>query len=139
MARKTWIMACLLGLLSLCSCKTHYVITEKEVPVETVKVEYRTSTRVDSVYVMDSVSVYMEGDTVFKDKIRLVYRDLLRTDTVHERDSVEKPVYVKTEEVTEVNRLTVGQKFLAWSGFVAWILLVLFLVGKLKDKLGVDT
>lgn len=135
---RTKVVIFILATFMLCSCKTHYVTVEKEIPVETVKVEYRTIAKVDSVWVHDSVGTRLSGDTVLIDRVRSVYKYLREVDTLCVTDSVDRPIYVNTETVTEVRRLTAGQRILAWSGVVAWILLLLFLLGKFKDKLGID-
>ena len=55
----------------------------KLVPVETVRTEREFIDRWkrDSVHVRDSVFVLVKGDTVFKDRSRVVYRDRLVMDT----------------------------------------------------------
>ena len=127
----------LVFLLLLCSCKsTKYI----EVPVEAekVKIEYvdkfqkdSINTR-DSIYVADSVFIYVKGDTVtqvqksyiYKDKI--VYKDKLVTDTICKIDSIP---YIKTvEKIVEVNVINSWQKSLMWIGSIVclYILGVLF-------------
>ena len=127
----------LVFLLLLCSCKsTKYI--EVPVEVEKVRIEYvdkfqkdSIDTR-DSIYVADSVFIYVKGDTVtqvqksyiYKDKI--VYKDKLVTDTICKIDSIP---YIKTvEKIVEVNVINSWQKSLMWIGGIVclYILGVLF-------------
>lgn len=57
----------------------------KHVPVETVKTEkeYVDRWNRDSVYIRDSVFVLVKGDTVFKDRYRIVYKDRYSRDTAY--------------------------------------------------------
>lgn len=57
----------------------------KHVPVETVKTEKEHVDRWnrDSVYIRDSVFVLVKGDTVFKDRYRIVYKDRYSRDTAY--------------------------------------------------------
>lgn len=127
----------LIFLLLLCSCKsTKYI--EVPVEVEKVRIEYvdkfqkdSIDTR-DSIYVADSVFIYVKGDTItqvqksyiYKDKI--VYKDKLVTDTICKIDSIP---YIKTvEKIVEVNVINSWQKSLMWIGGIVclYILGVLF-------------
>lgn len=96
---KIWLPVVLMALL-LAGCKS-----VKYVPVTEYHDRYvsRTDTmlRVDSVYLHDSVSVMMRGDTVFttktryKDRLKYVYNT--KTDTVAVHDSIPYPVKVEVE------------------------------------------
>ncbi len=75
-------------LLMLCACtSTKYV----EVPVVTYKVVndsiVSVKVKVDSIFERDSIYInqYTYGDTVYRDKIKYIYRyrDKLRIDTLH--------------------------------------------------------
>ena len=63
----------ILLMLAICltSCRSI-----KYVPVETVKTEYKTrdSIRFDSIYEHDSIFLFVNGDTVYKEKYRYKYR-----------------------------------------------------------------
>ena len=82
----------LIGLIGVClvSCRTKYV----SVPEYHTEYKVRTDSFIkrDSVWVHDSVSVWMKGDTVFKEKLKQVYNDHYiytnKTDTVIKTDSV---------------------------------------------------
>lgn len=112
-------------ILLLCSCRsTKYI--EVPVEVERVKIKYvdkfqkdSLDTR-DSIYVSDSVFIFVKGDTItqlkkqyiYKDKV--VYRDKLVTDTVCKVDSIP---YIKTvEKIVKVNELKSWQKSLMGIG-----------------------
>lgn len=90
----------LLVCLMLAGCRT-----VRYVPVETVRTDsvYVDRFTRDSVYLRDSVFVnrWMQGDTVFVDKVsvKYLYRDRWRHDTVAvvRRDSVQIPVPVERE------------------------------------------
>lgn len=130
----------LVFLLLLCSCKsTKYI----EVPVEVdkVKIEYvdkfqkdSIDTR-DSIYVTDSVFIYVKGDTVtqvyksyiYKDKI--IYKDKLVIDTVCKVDSIP---YIKTvEKIVEVNVIKSWQRNLMWIGGIVCLCILGVLFWKL--------
>jgi len=89
-------------LLILFGCTTQYV------PVETVRRDsvFLERLQKDSIFVKDSVLVREKGDTVFKDKLRYVYKYVVRKDTVYieRRDSVQVPYPV-------VKKLTRWQQF----------------------------
>lgn len=57
----------------------------KYVPVETVKTEkeYVDRWNRDSVYIRDSVFMLIKGDTVFKDRVRIIYKDKFVRDTAY--------------------------------------------------------
>ena len=89
----------LIGLIEVClvSCRT------KSVSVPEYHTEYKVRTdsfiKKDSVWVHDSVSVWMKGDTVFKEKLKKVYNEHYiytnKTDTVMKTDSVRVPFPVE--------------------------------------------
>ncbi len=67
-------------LLLLSGCKS-----VKYIPVESVKIEkeYIDKWKRDSVHVRDSVFVLVKGDSVFKDRYRIVYKDRHSRDTAY--------------------------------------------------------
>lgn len=69
------------------------------VPVESVKTEiqYKDKLQRDSIHVIDSVFLLVKGDTVFRDRYRVVYKDKLIRDTayIHKVDSVQVPYPVE--------------------------------------------
>ena len=57
------ILIILLAILSLASCKTSTKIVE--VPVEVIKKEYVYNTKIDSIYIRDSIDRWQKGDTLY--------------------------------------------------------------------------
>lgn len=81
----------------LISCKT----TEKiiEVPVETVKTEYKDVYHFDSIYLKENVYIYQKGDTVFRDSTYIKYVEKQIHDTLITHDTI--PKVVPIEKIVE--------------------------------------
>lgn len=83
------------SILSSCSPK---VVTVPEYHTEYV-VKTDTLLRLDSIYKHDSVSVYVKGDTIFKDKYITLdkYHNVYKTktDSFVKTDSIKTPVFVE--------------------------------------------
>lgn len=108
-------------LLLSCRVRREYV----EVPVEVVKKEYITTTKVDSIFVKDSVDRYVSGDTVYLYREKVKYQYLYKTDTLIQIDSIPKIIKQITTEEVEVNKIYWWQKLLIWlGGFTAIIGLI---------------
>lgn len=116
--------------LMLCSCRTI-----EYVPVETVttKVDsiYINKVQVDSIFERDSIFInqYTHGDTVYRDKVKFIYRyrDKLRIDTLHHWhvDSV----LVEQTRIIEVEKPpSKWQSFLHYLGIFALATIVVLLV-----------
>lgn len=72
-------------LLLLFSILTIFVnCSPKVVPVADVKIDsvYVARVQRDTIYERDSVLIYAQADTIYKEKYRYVYRDRLLTDTL---------------------------------------------------------
>lgn len=108
----------------LISCRTQYV------PVETVKVEYRTrdSIRQDSIYLRDSVYMTVKGDTVYLYKYKYLYkyRYTDRTDTLMTTDSIQVPYPVEKQ-------LTGWQQLKLDYGGSAMLVIIVIVIVKLKN------
>lgn len=118
-------------LLASCSAQKQIV----EVPVETVRTEYVHDTRVDSVFVKDSVDRFVKGDTVFIYKEHTKYKYLNKTDTIVRVDSIPKIVKVETVKEVEVNHIRWYQKALMWAGGITTLLFVLScIIYRIKAK-----
>ena len=95
----TIIAVAMLILSMFCRCTTTKYIPVTEYR-DRVVVKTDSFMNTDSVYIHDSVSVYIRGDTVFKDKFRLQYKDRYiarnRSDTLVVRDSI--PYKVETRK-----------------------------------------
>lgn len=85
-----------------------------EVPVESVKTEYRDKLVHDSVYVRDSISNTTRNDTVFNTKYKYIYRYKLVKDTVNLKDTITKTITIEKEK--EVNKLNTWQLVLVIIG-----------------------
>lgn len=124
------IAVAMLVLSMFCRCTT-----TKYVPVteykDRVVVKTDSLLNTDSVYVHDSVSVYIRGDTVFKDKYHLQYKDRYivrnKSDTLIVRDSIPYKVGVeKTLSKTDKALLNIGKIasvcfFIGILAFLGWI------------------
>ena len=77
----------------LVACKTTYV------PVETVKIEEREKLKIerDSIHVHDSVYIYLQGDTVYEERWKTIYKEVFRTDTflITKTDSINHIVEIE--------------------------------------------
>lgn len=113
-------------LMTLTGCRS-----VKYVPVTEYRDRYVSKTdsflKVDSVYLHDSVSVFVRGDTIFttktryKDRLKYIYNT--KTDTVAVHDSIPYPVKVEVEK-----RQSALDKVFTWLGKMAGILFVVFTV-----------
>lgn len=118
------IAVAMLVLSMFCRCTTtKYVpITEYK---DRVVVNTDSFLKTDSVYVHDSISVYIKGDTVFKDKYHLQYKDRYivksKSDTLVVRDSVRYKVEVEKQ-------LSKAEKFFLGFGRLAFIILILVVI-----------
>lgn len=91
------ILLCLVGIL-LTGCRTKYI----HVPVETFHKDsiYIHQLKRDSIYLRDSVYIREKGDTVFVDKFKYLYKEIVKidtfrmehTDTITTVVEVEKPL-----------------------------------------------
>lgn len=82
--------------------------------------------RMDSVFVRDSVRIWMQGDTIFRDRWRTEYRDRWRDkvrDVVRERaDTI-----VQTKVIYKEKRLTLWERMKA--GFAEFVCFLVILLG----------
>lgn len=104
MSKREAIASCMVVfMLFFPSCKTVQVV-EKVVE----KTEYKDRLFKDSIFIHDSICVYQKGDTVFRNKIKYVYKDKLIRDTVRETviDSIPYPVEVE-KKLNKWNQLKV--------------------------------
>jgi hypothetical protein len=109
----------------LCSCRTKYV------PVESVRteIEYRDRWQRDSIHVHDSTFIYIKGDTVFRDRWHMEYKDRTLRDTtyIERTDSVQVPYPVerkltKWQSVKqEIGGIAIGV-IVALSFVIVWLM-----------------
>ena len=125
-------------LFSMCGCASTKPVVAKETHTENSK--HNTTDRDqrnDSIYVHDSIFIYIKGDTVTKHIYHTEYRDRWRdryiniTDTLHTVDSipqiveVEKPVPYKSGYT----------KFTSWFFWIVVVLVLLWAAYKICDKI----
>ena len=111
-----------LVLLFFVSCtKTLYV------PVENTKIEYQDKIveSKDSIYLKDSVIIFIKGDTVFKDryKTKLVYKERIDTFTYIKVDTISKPVIIEKEK-----KIGFVQQTINYISYFALIILIGILI-----------
>ena len=118
-----------LVLLFFVSCtKTLYV------PVENTKIEYQdkiVESR-DSIYLKDSVIIFIKGDTVFKDryKTKLVYKERIDTFTYIKVDTISKPVIIEKEKKIGFVQQTIN--YISYFAFIILIGILIFYFIKSK-------
>lgn len=118
----------ILSMFCRCTTTKYVPVTEYK---DRVVVKTDSFLKNDSVYVHDSVSVYIRGDTVFKDKYHLQYKDRYivrnKSDTLIVRDSIPYKVGVeKTISKTDKAFLNIGKiasvcLFIGIIAFIGWI------------------
>lgn len=128
--RKLLFIIPILILLASCAAQKQII----EVPVETVKTEYIHDTKIDSVYVRDSIDRWREGDTVFIYKEHTKYKYLNKTDTIVRVNSIPKIIKVETVKEVEVNHIKWYQKTLMWIGGIMSLILTGYIIYKVKLK-----
>ena len=102
------IILILLSMLTSCSHKVRYITETVEIP----KIQKEYVNRVDSVFIKDIDSVfvdrYLKSDTQYIETTKIKYRDryALHTDTLLKTDSIFVPVrYDNPELLSEINKL----------------------------------
>ena len=142
--RKFWLF--IIVTLTLTSCRTVKYIdrtvvdsTKIVVPITNTKIEYRDRFLYDSIYVHDSIFTLIKGDTVYISKNKETNRLVNKTDTIIKTDTIKVPVEItktvtKTEtSVKEVNKLYWWQKILMSIGGIVFILIIIYIVLKIKN------
>lgn len=116
-------------ILCLVSCTTtKYVDRVVEIPVETIKTEYKTDLKRDSIFIKDSVFTFIKGDTVFTYKEKVKFKSIYQTDTVIKVDSI--PTIIHIKDIEYVNRPSFVQKLLMYIGGASLIVVLLILAYK---------
>ena len=118
----------MLAILMLSACKTTTKIVE--VPVEVVKKEYIHDTKIDSVYIRDSVDRWQKGDTLYITKWHTKFKYINKVDTIVNTDSI--PKIVPVEKKVEVNHIYWYQKLLMWLGGITIVLLIIVITYRVK-------
>ena len=141
--RRLWLF--IIVTLILTSCRTVKYIdrtvvdsTEIAVPITNTKIEYRDRFLYDSIYVHDSIFTFIKGDTVYisknKETNRLVNKDntIIKTDTIKVPVEITKTVTKTKICVKEVNKLYWWQKILMSIGGIVFVLIIIYIVLKIK-------
>lgn len=105
-----------------------------EVPVEVIKKEYIHDTKIDSVFIRDSIDRWHDGDTFYIYKERTKFKYLNKIDTIIKTDTISKTIEVINEKRVEVNHIKWWQKTLMWLGGLMILLSVVFITYKIKFK-----
>lgn len=123
------ILVVLVTLLLCISCKST-TYTAESTDQSSVNIEYRDRLVYDSLYIKDSVYVYVKGDTIVKYKEKYDTRIVHVTDTVIRVDTLITTVTNMEVQVKEVNRLHWWQKCLMYLGLVMLMVIILRLIRK---------
>lgn len=121
-------------LFSACKTITKTIEVPVEIPVEVVKKKYIHDTKIDSIYIRDSIDRWQKGDTLFITKYSTKYKYLNRVDTILKVDTIPKIISTTIEKKVEVNHIYWYQKTLMWLGGIAVILLIVVITYKVKKK-----
>ena len=116
-----------LTILTLFSCKTSTKIVE--VPVEVIKKEYVYNTKIDSIYIRDSIDRWQKGDTLYITKWHTKLQYINKVDTITKTDSIPKIITITKE--TKVNHLYWWQKMLMCIGSASLLYIIIY---KFKTK-----
>ena len=109
-------------LFSACRTITKTIEVPIEIPVEVVKKEYIHDTKIDSIYIRDSIDRWQKGDTLYITKWHTKFKYINKVDTIVKTDSIPKIVPVVKE--VEVNHIYWWQKTLIYIGFLVVIILL---------------
>lgn len=107
---RKFLIIIILGLLTLTGCKTKYVLVPEYHKEYINKID--SVLRRDSIYVIDSVFIKQNGDTVFLSKVsyRDVYHNIYKVkhDSIIKRDSIPYPV-VRELTKNEQRLISIGK------------------------------
>lgn len=109
-------------LFSACRTITKTIEVPVEIPVEVVKKEYIHDTKIDSIYIRDSIDRWQKGDTLYITKWHTKFKYINKVDTIVKTDSIPKIVSVVKE--VEVNHIYWWQKSLIYIGVLVVIILL---------------
>ncbi|MCL1936982.1 MAG: hypothetical protein FWF52_01125 [Candidatus Azobacteroides sp.] len=107
---KTRLLIIFVCLFCVSGCRT----VKQYVPVPEKHTEYIDKILRDSIYVQDSVFFTVKGDTIWLEKVRTVYKEKLKVDSVYLMDTI--PVIQEVIVEKPVNFITGWQNFQMWCG-----------------------
>ena len=96
--KKSIVVILMVLLISSCTT-TKYV----EVPIDKVKIEYRDKTKIDTLIQKDSIVTKLNGDTIFLEKWKYLYKVKEVRDTVAKTDTITTVQTIEVEK--KVNEL----------------------------------
>lgn len=128
--RNFYYLCTLLLIMIISSCKTTTKVVE--IPVETIKKEYIHDTKIDSVYIRDSIDRWQKGDTLYITKWHTKYKYINKVDTIVKTDSIPKIMTIEKE--VRVNHVYWWQKTLMWLGGIMTMLFAGIITYKIKFK-----
>ena len=141
------IILILMSMLTSCSHKVRYITQTVEVP----KIQKEYVNRVDSIYIKDVDSVfvdrYLKSDTQYIETTKIKYRDryALHTDTILKTDSIFVPVrYDNPDLISEINKIKTDSavkeklhkhtiKVYNYTLLIGALCLILFNLNKIKN------
>lgn len=126
--RAFYYICILLFVLFISSCKTPTKIVE--VPIETIKKEYITNIKIDSIYIKDSIDRWQKGDTLYITKWYTKFKYINKVDTIIKTDSI--PKIITVEKKVEVNHIYWWQNTLMWAGGILSICIIISLINNFK-------
>ena len=109
-------------LFSACRTITKTIEAPVEIPVEVVKKEYIHDTKIDSIYIRDSIDRWQKGDTLYITKWHTKFKYINKVDTIVKTDSI--PKIVPVVKKVEVNHIYWWQKSLMYIGILVVIILL---------------
>lgn len=105
--------------------------TTQYVPVEHTKVEYINSVQIDTCIIKDSIYIREGNDTMYVEKFKYIYNNILTKDTIIVNDTIPT---IKTIEITkEINVVKNWQMALMVLGGA----FIVFLLFRIKKFLGI--
>lgn len=120
--------------------KVEKINTEVEVPIVNSKTHYRDIIQYDSIYIHDSIYVFVKGDTVIKYVEKITTKFIYKSDTIIKIDTVSVPVNVtntiskvETKNI-EVNKLYWWQKSLMYLGILVLTFGIIYLILKFNKS-----
>ncbi len=120
----------MLALSFFCRCTTTKYVPKIEYHEKVVN-KTDSFLKADSVWLHDSISVYIRGDTIFKDKYHTTYKDryvyrnksdtLLVRDSIPYRVEIEKQLSKSDRVFLDIGKITSALLFVGILGFLGWI------------------
>lgn len=110
-------------ILLICTLLIGCKATQHYIPIEHTKIEYVNTVQIDTCIIRDSVYIREKNDTVYLEKYKYIYKNVLARDTIIINDSI--PIIKTVEVIKEINRIKDWQIALMVLGgaFIVFLLL----------------